>query len=113
MAAPWDSDEIAWARECAAAGDTVEEIAEWSGRTVDDVRRVLVGLRKLTRRERLAASLWAAGFTLPEVGRELFPNSLRPRSLGWDTLRRVRAKGYAVASHQELVARARQEALHG
>lgn len=39
----WEADELAWARECLAAGDTLEEIAEWCEprRTVEDVAAAL------------------------------------------------------------------------
>lgn len=67
MTRPWDAAEKAWARECFAAGDTVEEIAAWSGRAPEDVERVTGRNGKLTPMERATASLYAAGLTFAEI----------------------------------------------
>lgn len=93
---PWDADEKAWARECAMAGDTAEDIAEMSGRTVEDVRRNAPLGIKLTPNERTVASLYTAGTTVREIGRILKPDSNRPDSLASCYLRRLRDKGIAL-----------------
>ncbi len=93
MIAAWDADERAWAAECVAAGDTVEDIAEMSGRTVEDVRRNAPLGIKLTPNERIVASLYTAGTTVREIGRILKPDSTRPDSLAACYVRRLRDKG--------------------
>lgn len=64
---PWDGDEIAWARACFAAGDTVAEIAEIADRACDDVRRITGSDSQLTPTEREVLSLYAAGLTFAEI----------------------------------------------
>lgn len=63
----WDGDEIAWARECFAAGDTVQEIAQMAGRDPDDVRRITGRDNKLSPMERQVLSLYACGLTFAEI----------------------------------------------
>lgn len=93
---PWDAEEKAWARECAMAGDTAEDIAEMSGRTVEDVRpHPPLGI-KLTPHERTVASLYTAGTTVREIGLILKPDSTRPDSLAACYVRRLRDKGIAL-----------------
>lgn len=65
-AQPWDREEVAWARECLAAGDTLEEIADMSGRTLGDVEARL-GRIRLTPMQREVLSLYAAGLTYAEI----------------------------------------------
>lgn len=96
MIRPWDAEEKAWARECAMAGDTAEDIAEMSGRTVEDVRRHAPLGVKLTPTERTVASLYTAGTTVREIGRILKPDSPRPDSLAACYIRRLRDKGIAL-----------------
>jgi len=71
MAKLWDADELAWARECFHAGDSVEEIAESAGRTIEDVAGAIGGGRKITPYERRILSLYSAGCTFPEIAGEL------------------------------------------
>ena len=70
-AKPWDAEERAWARECLDAGDTVAEVAEWAGRTKDDVRRELAlphaGAGRSKRADAIA-ELLRAGVPRPIVG---------------------------------------------
>ncbi|NBB51469.1 hypothetical protein GVN24_24600 [Rhizobium sp. CRIBSB] len=89
---PWEAEELAWARACVMAGDTVEDIAEMSGRSVEDVRR-RVPMIRLTNHERTALQLYAAGTTVRDIGRALKPTSTRPDSLGACYVRRLRDKG--------------------
>lgn len=70
MAGPWTDEEIAWARECLHAGDTIEEIAAWAGRTVAEVVGAIGGGRNITPREREVLSLYAAGCSLSAIGQE-------------------------------------------
>lgn len=94
MNTPWDADELAWAKECLGAGDTVEEIAEMANRPVSDVKTALRGALPLTEREREAASLYAAGVTIRQIGSLLKPDTRRPDSLGAAYLRNIRQKGH-------------------
>ena len=94
MSAPWTADELAWADECVAAGDTAEDIAEMSGRTLADVRIHVRFRAPLTNQQRLALSLYTAGTTVRDIGREMKPNTPRPDALGAQILRRIRSKGY-------------------
>lgn len=98
MIAAWDADEVAWARECAAAGDTAEEIAAWADRPLAEVELILAGLKPLTEREREAASLYAAGVSIRDIGRTLKPDTPRPDTLGWAYMRTIREKGYVVSA---------------
>lgn len=96
----WAADELAWAQECLAAGDTLEDIAEMAGRSLADVQRnVTVGM-KLTDRQRLAARLYAAGATVRDIGRAIKPDTPRPDSLGASYIKTIRAKGYALAARR-------------
>lgn len=67
MAAPWSRDEIEWARECFRSGDTLEEIADWSGRSMADVIMILGSGQRLTPTEREVLSLYMAGCTFAEI----------------------------------------------
>lgn len=89
----WDADEIAWARECARAGDTPEEVAEMAGRTVEDVK-ARIGFPRLTPHERTALQMYLAGSDVRSIGRALKPTSTRPDSLAACYVRRLRDKGF-------------------
>ena len=93
---PWDVEEIAWARECAAAGDTVEEIAAAAERHVEDVAAQLAELRPMTANEREVASLYAAGLMPAEI------DAARPvgAEAARKVIRRLRARGYAIPHRQ-------------
>lgn len=91
---PWPEDEAAWARECAAAGDSFAEIAETAGRTVADVARI-VGLKPMTERQRAVAQCLAAGLTLGATDAELGRDGAR------HVVRRLTANGYQVRTNTE------------
>ena len=67
---PWSAEERAWAQECLLAGDSLEEIAEWSGRTRADVISVVGSGRNITPRGREILSLYSAGCSFPEIAQE-------------------------------------------
>lgn len=87
-AGPWTEEERAWAVECLTAGDTYEEVAAWSGRTVIDVERT-IALPRLNDRQRQIMALLAVGYTPAEVERITDLVSVRHR------IRVIRALGYA------------------
>jgi DNA-binding NarL/FixJ family response regulator len=70
MAEPWCADEIAWARECFLSGDSLEEIATWSGRTLREVMGVIGTGRNISPRNREILSLYTAGCSFPEIAQE-------------------------------------------
>lgn len=90
----WDTEELAWAKECLGAGDTHEDIADMAGGSVDDVHHALAGIPRLTVREREAASLYAAGVTIRTIGALMKPDTGRPDSLGAGYMRAIRRKGH-------------------
>lgn len=92
MARPWDADEIAWARECALAGDTPEDVAEMADRSVEDVR-AHVDFPRLTPNLRSVLQLYVAGATVRTIGTTIKPDTPRPDSLGACYVKRLRAKG--------------------
>ena len=67
MKRPWDREELEWARECWRSGDSLEEIAEWSGRTMADVIMVLGSGQRLSPTEREVLSLYMAGCSFAEI----------------------------------------------
>lgn len=79
--APIPADELAWAVECALAGDTVDDLAEASGRSPDDWSAALkaqgVAARpplaacELSPRDRIIAERYVDGATLVQIGAEL------------------------------------------
>jgi hypothetical protein len=97
MARPWDAEEIAWAKECAGAGDTAEDVAEMAGRTVEDVR-AHVRFPHLTENMRTALQLYLAGTDVRSIGRTIKPDTPRPDSLGACYVKRLRAKGFDLPS---------------
>jgi hypothetical protein len=62
----WDAEEIAWGRECLAAGDSVEEIAATAGCAVAEVV-ANVGPGRLTEKQREVVSLYTAGCSFEEI----------------------------------------------
>lgn len=79
--APIPADELAWAVECALAGDTAEDLAEGSGRPAAEWAALLGGqgvrLRmplekyQLSDRDRIIAERWLEGVTLAKIGDEI------------------------------------------
>lgn len=67
MTTPWTRDEIEWARECFRSGDSFEEIADWSGRSMAEVIMVLGSGQRLTPTEREVLSLYMAGCSFAEI----------------------------------------------
>lgn len=96
MTGPWDKEERAWAAECFAAGDTIEDVAEMSGRSVEDVRLNAPRGIKLTSGERLTLQLYTAGTPYRDIGRALKADSPRPDSLAASYVRILRRKGFTL-----------------
>lgn len=86
---PWTDEERAWAVECLTAGDTYEEVAAWSGRTVIDVERT-IALPRLNDRQRQIMALLAVGYAPTEIDALTGIDGVRHR------IRVIRALGYAV-----------------
>ncbi|WP_370236583.1 hypothetical protein [Brevundimonas sp.] len=86
---PWTDEERAWAVECLTAGDTYEEVAAWSGRTVVDVERT-IALPRLSDRQREVLALLAVGYAPCEI------DDLTGRDGARHRIRIIRALGYAV-----------------
>ena len=63
----WDREELEWARECFCSGDTLDEIAEWSGRSVAEVVAVLGSGQRMTATEQEVLSLYVAGCSFAEI----------------------------------------------
>lgn len=41
MQTEWTHEECLWARKCLAAGDTLEQVSAWGGRSVAEIERRL------------------------------------------------------------------------
>lgn len=109
----WSGDEVAWARECAAAGDTPAEIADAAGRPLAEVQLILADLPPMSAKAREIASLYAAGVPVRKIDIEIGTETDKPgrnaasrinllRRLGYDIPHRrsdeamegIRARGY-------------------
>lgn len=66
----WTPDEESWAIECIVNGDSLEEIAAWCGRTVEDVRAKFRLQYWMTDREREVLSLYMAGCSFATIDAE-------------------------------------------
>lgn len=95
MIAAWDTEELAWATDCARAGDTAEDVAEMSGRTVIDVI-AHVYFPRLTEQQRIALQMYVAGATLRDIGLAMKSDSTRPDSLACNTVRKLRDRGFTL-----------------
>lgn len=92
----WTDEELAWARECLKAGDSVAEIARWSNREPDDVRAALCLPREipLTPEQCTLVKLWGEGAAADAIADEL----------GWTenqvrfTIANLRRRGVGVAA---------------
>ncbi len=93
---PWDEDELAWARECVAAGDTVEDIAEMAGRSPAEVRDALGADDNLTPHQRRAAAMYVAGMTMRDIGRALKPEAKWPQATAWSAIQSIRRRGHVM-----------------
>jgi hypothetical protein len=112
MARPWEPDEIAWAQECAGAGDTPEDVAEMAGRTVADVLEH-VRFPRRTNNLRTALQLYVAGTDVRSIGRAIKPDTPRPDSLGACYVKRLRAKGFNLPSRVPSRSAAAEARRHG
>jgi hypothetical protein len=85
------TDELAWAQDCIRAGDTIDELVEWAGRTAEVWRRAL-GLREdglspvrlgrdITPRERFLVEAARAEVPFTEIGERLGVSQQRVRQL--------------------------------
>ena len=86
---PGTDEERAWAVECLTAGDTYEEVAAWSNRSVVDVERT-IALPRLNDRQRQIMALLAVGYAPAEIDALTGIDGVRHR------IRVIRALGYAV-----------------
>lgn len=108
MSPPWDVDELTWARECVSAGDSLPEVAAWSGRSLPDVCSALADLRPMTDRQRRIASLYATGMTHQAIAAELgMTGAFARHSIGAD-LNDLRRHGYAIPKRTDRWAERRQ-----
>ena len=64
---PIPDDEFAWAQECLLAGDTLEEVADWSGRPIAQWRHRMGRLAKLPKGAQAALSWISAGCSQEEA----------------------------------------------
>lgn len=106
-----DAEEIAWARECAAAGDTPEEIAEAAGRPLRDIQAALAGLRPMTAKQREVASLWAAGLTQQAIAAQIGLTSPFAKNVVGMRLKGLREAGYPLPHRDDRWTERRQTIL--
>lgn len=109
MSPAWDNDELAWARECAAAGDSLEEIAETSGRSLDEVKLMLSDLPPMSAKAREIASLYAAGVPVRQIDVEIGTPTPHPGKNAASRLNELRRRGYPIPhrARGEIVEQAR------
>lgn len=96
MIAAWDGDEVAWARECAAAGDAPEEIAQAAGRPLSEVQLILADLPPMTAKLREIASLYAAGVPVRQIDIEIGTDTPNPGKNAASRINELRRRGYAI-----------------
>ena len=101
---PWEPDEIAWAKECLTAGDSIEEIAATAGRPVDDVIAHIGSGKRITPKAREVLQLYAAGLTLAEIDIERGQTTGRPGSAAAALLLGLRRRGVEVPYRRPTVA---------
>lgn len=101
MTMEWDAEELAWARECAAAGDLPSEIAEAAGRPVEDVLRVLADLKPMSERQRRIASLYATGMTYAAVAKAAGLGGRRAASQAQGCIIKLRQNGYPIPKRDD------------
>ena len=109
--APMDAEEVAWARDCAAAGDTPAEIAEAAGRPLEDIEAALAGLRPMTARQREIASLWAAGLTQQAIAEQVGIGGKFAKNSVGGRLKDLRRNGYSVPERADRWTERRQTIL--
>ncbi len=103
-----DAEEIAWVRECAAAGDTPAEIADAAGRPLAEIEAALAGLKPMTERQREIASLFAAGLTLQAIADLRGSRSRYGRNSIGNELNGLRSRGYPIPKRTDRWAERRQ-----
>jgi len=103
MGAPWTSEEIAWARECFLAGDTIEEIAEWASREVRDVVGAIGTGRNLSPRNREILSLYMCGCSFGQIAQERGGSAKAAAA----TLTHLRRQGLRIPHRNPLIAEAK------
>ena len=103
----WSGDEVAWARECAAAGDTPAEIADAAGRPKAEVELILADLPPMSAKAREIASLYAAGVPVRQIDVEIGTATAKPGKNAASRLNELRRRGYAIPH------RARPEVVEG
>ena len=92
MRSPITAEERAWGLECAASGDTLAEIAAWSGRSEAEWRPILGRWNKLTATDRERLSLVTSGVTQAEAAQVLGTS----RKAIAQTLLTLRKRGFSV-----------------
>jgi len=107
LIAAWDGEEVVWARECAAAGDSLEEIAAAAGRPLDEVRLILADLPPMSAKAREIASLYAAGVPVRQIDVEIGTATAKPGKNASSRLNELRRRGYDIPH------RARPEVVEG
>ncbi len=107
MSQRWDADEIVWAKECLWSGDTVEEIAEMAGRSVNDVVAHIGSGRTITPRAREVLQLYAAGLTHAEIDTARGQTTGRPGSASASLLNGLRRRGLPIPYRNEAMAHQR------
>lgn len=94
--AAWSTEDLEWARECAGAGDTLEEIGAVLGRSPAEVQAAIGVAQPLSPRESEAASLYAAGSSMRAIGETMSPEATRPKAIASRFLQRARRKGFDI-----------------
>lgn len=90
---PWGPAEDAWLLECLAAGDTLSECAQWSGREFDDVaERAFVLAAPMPEKHRQVLELWDLDLARPLIAERLGVTETRVQV----ALACARRKGYPV-----------------
>ena len=105
MARAWSPEELAWAHECAAAGDTFEEIGGALECSAGVVRSRLGVKRRLPETHRAVAELEAAGIPRAEIASQLLPGRRSGRHAVYTYLQTMREWGYRIPVRQPQGAR--------
>lgn len=92
----FDAEELAWARECAAAGLDLIEIAEAADRPISEIGQMLADLKPMTAQQREVASLFAAGLTCQAIAERVGRRGRHAKNSIQSDLRRLRRRGYPI-----------------
>lgn len=91
------TEELRWAKTCLAAGDTLEEVAEWSRRPISDWELALGPLAKFAATQRRRLALWDLGYTTEQIAAKVgMTNSAVNQGFTW-----LRAKGLPVPKRRQ------------